>query len=830
MFHISKTLLRTAALASLLGTIAPPVTANAAASSYNGGQNVVYKTTLAESEGRSEAILDWRNPSLELTFDMSDADWTDKLELLLSADPIGKMSRQTNLMVQFNNGAPTPLVTRGQGFDARILLEAAKIRPRSNTIRISYPKPDGAQCLSEDHGGWRLDFNNSLLVAKARAKSRNYQLLEVERRLANSAMRPKSVHIIARGQETTKLQVLAAQGIAMRMDTLPEFKTTKSSSEFEVVIARRDKLQGLVTDKNILSGEGPRISLHEGRPMRLIITGDTDEEVLSMASTFASNPLPQTRSANANVGELSFQVPFSMQQSHIQDSAKISDLNGSYFDDSWGPQPKNITFNVKDPLASSGEVLLRIASGKTVSKDSRVNVSLNGQKLGYTTLNKTRKSVAFEIPAGILQGTDNQLTITPELDIARASACQHIEDAPGFYLGAGSKITIDTAENSPTAELSTLAATGAPFSIAQGTDTLIVLPARSSRDYQASLKLMAKLAKTSGTSWAQADIQRASNLSALDLSKNILFIGPSSQLNSAILEGAPKSLLSALKGKKLNGNSYDVASTERFASASAAQTFELYAASQARLGSIRQGGVAALYPSGANEGKVIGVITNTAGIGFSTIANQLVKSDHWNKVEGSVARWNAGQVLMAQTAMSVPNFKPAAPASAEGFALAGFNLPKFDLPKFDKGAFEFGEIDSASVKAKFGAATKAFSGKIAAIRNSFTSGNKAATATSVSALPKLRGFSKVEAGPKSSWLSDAAQNLSAKFNQTGIADKFKSLSESLKKKSEPVGPEASFFAKLTAHPFAPFIFGLGALFIFLGVSRPKPHHLNNLVD
>ncbi len=824
MFYISKKLISTAALATLLGTIALPVTANAAASSYNGGQNLVYKTTLAESEGRSEAVLDWRNPSIDLTFDMSDADWTDKLELLLSADPMGKVSRQTNLMVQFNNGEPTPLVTRGQGFDARILLEAAKIRPRSNTIRIIYPKPQGAQCLSAEHGGWRIDFENSLLVAKARAKSRNYQLLEVEKRLANSATRPKSVHILARGQDTTKLQVLAAQGIGMRMDTLPEFKTTKSSSEFEVVIARRDKLQGLVTDKNILGGEGPRISLHEGRPMRLIITGDTDAEVMSMASTFASNPLPTTRSAKANVGELTFQTPYALQETHIEGTAKLSDLNGSFFDNSWGPKPKNITFNVKDPLASSGEVLLRIASGKTVSKDSRVKISLNGQKLGYTTLNKTRKSVAFEIPAGILQGTDNQLTITPELDIARSSACQHIEDTPGFYLGAGSKITIETEASSPTAELSTLTATGAPFSIAQAADTLIVLPARSSRDYQASLKLMAKLAKTSGTSWAQADIQRASNLSALDLSKNILFIGPSSQLNNTILEGAPKSLLSALKGKKLNGNSYDVASTERFAGASAAQTFQI-AAAQTRSRSIHQGGVAALYPSEASQGKVIGVITNTAGARFSTIANQLIKSDHWNKVEGSVSRWNAGQVLMAQTALDVPNFK--APSAANS---KGFSLPKLKLPKFDRGAFEFGEINSASVKARLASTTKALSAKAASFKSLIGSSKAATPPTTSPAIPKLRGFSKVESGPQSTVLSTSIARVSERLGSVGLSDKFKALSHSFKRKTPQLSPDASLFDKFLAHPFAPLTFGLGALFIFLGFSRPKSHIMNNLAD
>ena len=821
MFHISKTLISTAALTVLLAATVVPVTANAAASSYNGGQNLVYKTTLAQSEGRSEAILDWRNPSVELTFDMSDADWTDKLELLLSADPIGRVSRKTPLMIQFNNGAPTPLTTRGLGFDARILLEAAKIRPRNNTIRISYPKPDGAQCLSQDHGGWRLDYDNSILVAKARAKSRNYQLLEVERRLANSATRPKSVHILARGQDTTKLQVLAAQGIGLRMETLPEFKTTKSSSEFEVVIARRDKLQGLVTDKNILGGEGPRISLHEGRPMRLIITGDTDSEVMSMASTFASNPLPQTRSANANVGELSFQTPYALQQKQIDKSANISDLDGTYFDNSWGPKPKNVSFNVQDPLASSGEVLLRIGSSKKVSRDSRVVVALNGQALGFTTLNKNRKSVAFEIPNGVLQGTDNKLTITPELKMASSSACQHIEDAPGFYLGSGSKITINTAQDSPVAELSKLTATGAPFSIAQGAETLIVLPARSTRDYQASLKLMAKLAKTSGASWAQADFQRAANLSALDLSKNILFIGPNTQLNKAILEGAPKSLISAIKGQRLKGNSYDIATTERFAGAGAEQTFKLYAAAQNRRVSIRQGGVAALYPSAASQGKVIGIITNTPGRGFSTIANQLIKSSHWHDVEGSVARWNAGQVLMAQTAINVPNFKPDITGKAEGFS----------LPKFDSAAFEFGEIDSDFIKVKFTAATKALSGKIANIRNKPASNETvAAAATTQKALPKLRGFSKVETGAQSSLLSVAVQSLSEKISNAGLSDKLKELSASLKKKRVQAGPDASLADKFAAHPFAPFILGLGFIFLFLGLTKPKPQRLSHLAE
>jgi len=116
-------------------------------------------------------------------------------------------------------------------------------------------------------------------------------------------------------------------------------------------------------------------------------------------------------------------------------------------------RPQLVKFNVADPIASTGEVLLRIASEKVVAPNSRVSVELNGKSLGFSTLNKSRKSVAFDIPAGTLQGTDNVLSITPDLEVRNLTGCNFVDKRPGFYLGGGSKLTIETDAASPVAEL-----------------------------------------------------------------------------------------------------------------------------------------------------------------------------------------------------------------------------------------------------------------------------------------------------------------------------------------------------------------------------------------
>ena len=130
---------------------------------------------------------------------------------------------------------------------------------------------------------------------------------------------------------------------------------------------------------------------------------------------------------------------------------------------------------------------------------------------------------------------------------------------------------------------------------------------------------MAKLAKSSGGGWTEADYVRSKNYTSLAQKKNILFVGPSSALNGRLRSSAPKGLTAALKGKVLNGSGRFVAENARFASQDIETTLKLYAARQRQAGRVGQGGVAALYASPLSEGKAVGVITNVPGQSFTCL-------------------------------------------------------------------------------------------------------------------------------------------------------------------------------------------------------------------
>ncbi len=830
MSHNNQTVRNTALSVLLLGALAAPVTANAAVATPE-GRPVVYKTNLSAVDGMDGRVLDWRNPSLEFTFDASETDWTDRLDLLLSADPLGKVSRRTQLMVQFNNGEPIPVNTRGQGFDARIKLDPARIRPRNNKIRFTYNTPDGESCLMPKHGGWNLDFKNSLLIINGRAKSRNLDIREVEAKLANPTTAPKSVRLLARGTHTAKLQALAAQGVGLRMKTIPEFKTRSGGSDFDVIMGRRDQLSGWVSDDRILDSTGPRIMVHKGRPMRLVITGDTDAEVLSGVKAFAKKRLPSARRASTSPGEINMQMPLSTKIARVEGTEKLSDLNGGFFDAGWGPRPQKITFNVYDPMASTGEVFLRLATDKTVSAKSRLSVELNGKSLGFTTLDKARKSVAFKIPAGTLQGTENVLSISPELKVAKAAGCNFTAQSPGFFLGDGSKLTIETASPSPVAELSRLTANGGAFSIESAANTAVLLPAASSRDYNASLKIMAKLAKASGQGWTEANYLRSANLNAVGADKNVLIIGPSSSLNNTIRSAAPKGLKSALKGQSLQGIER-IASIDRIAAGDEQTAMRLYAQRQASAGRIRGGGVAALFPSPLSEGTVMGVITNTPSQSFSSVARQLIKPKAWHNMEGSVARWDNSKVLMAQTAMSIPGFKSveAKPAKFNGLKLPEINWPNFRLPTFDKKPSDIGETEKVTLSDKFETLKTNIADLLA--------GNKEYKTTKfqgprlkpqLTAAPQLRGMSKIpqtsgEAGIKT-WLTKTFSGLKTRQKASQPSPTL----ENIQAKMTPIGDKIKtafgLNPSLDSNALVTLIIAvLTFLFLLLGLAKPSRGH------
>lgn len=651
--------------ACLLGSaalFAVSTPAFAAASQAPQTRQEINQTRLNVIDGAAISRIDWRQPQMTLKFDLTESDWIDGIDLILSMTPQGNISKREPVLVSLNNSAPLVMNPYGQSFDARLRFDQSFVRAKGNVITIRVPAPDGAPCLTSKHGHWDVDTQKSSIVVRSRAKSRNFYLREVAERLQNPATAPKTVSLFAFGGEKSRLEMLGAQGIALQTADIPNFKTSAGRSDMEVIIGRRDQLSSRVTDREILSETGSKISVHKGRPMRLVITGDTDSEVLDAAKAFASHELPAVRRRETSSGEVSFQTAFANRHVVLEGKTRFADLNQAIYAMDWAGTPNTMTFNVDDPSVQSGNILLRLTSGPKISKDSRVEVKLNEQSLGFTTLDRRRKSVNFEIPEGSLHGVGNKLEIIPMLDKnptveTFGQSCPSMEDLPGFFIGDGSRIELSANGATPLSELSRLTSSGSLFAANDGANTHIVLTAGSQSDVGASLELLAKLAKSSGTGWVNASVSRDTGDAA---SKNLLVIGPNAA-QTGLLDAAPRALTAALNGKVTSGEMVrNFGDFEKFASADAAKTLQIYAAKTQTQTRIGRGGVAAVYPQ---SNRLIGVISSTPGLSFSSAAQDLIAQDQWNKLSGSVARWNSKTVLMAQTAiptpqLSLPNSAP----------------------------------------------------------------------------------------------------------------------------------------------------------------------------
>lgn len=621
-------------------------------------QSFVYKATFNETAENTKETLDWRAPEKTLTFDIPAGNWVDSLELMLAGDPSGNVQSRVPLLVKFNNAKPVILDARARSFDARIKLSAKHIRQGENKITVTYRKPSGQACLSPDHGAWDIDLKNSFLVVKSRHKHRDVSIRDIKTQFKTRDMAPETVSLLTRGKDSLKLKALLAQGVAHRTNDIPDFRLSKGRSDIEIIAAPRDQLTNWVTDKDILTSEGAKVFVHEGRPLRLVITGDTEAQVLDMAQVFATHELPKTPRKVVSLGELELQKSFAEKKKTVTTRTSLSDLGRTFFDGGWGAKPTQLGFDVTDPATSFGKVTLQILNTKAVDARSRVNVKLNGHSLGHTKLNKTRKTVMFDVPNGLLTPVANQLTIEPVLKPGQsAENCGFKVVSPGLMLGDRSKIEISTNLPSPATDLSRFAASGAPFTNASGLNTQVILSGQNPSDMIAGLKVLATLAKTSGQSLTEADILRLDAGQKIATNKNTLLIGPKTRAAHRILAGAPKSLTTALTGQPIAAETvFQTASVERYASLDGTAVIREVAARKNGKARTVNGGLAGLYVSPQNKRTLVGVISATPGQSFARAADQLAQIDHWNKLSGSVARWNRSDVLMTQTAEPIPNF------------------------------------------------------------------------------------------------------------------------------------------------------------------------------
>lgn len=691
MFHHNTP--RIAALMILLSTAALPQTGFAASylEALPRAQKTSYTASLADitrgDTARTTRTLDWRQPALQLYFDLPPAERTSEIVLTLSADPLTRVAAIAPLQVQFNDTAPVPILSNGKGFEARIPFDAALARDHRNSLRIIYPAPSGSDCVTAAHGEWSVDLANSTLKIGGRAKSRNMSLSEVEDRLAHPALSPKKVGLIARGPDGTDMQALAAQGMALRMPSVPKFSVTTQGTDFNIVMVKRDRLFDVTDDPMILNSKGARIFVPKGRPTELIFTAETDGEILRMLEIFSTRHLPSTRRPITSLGEIHLQNRLDTEIVKIERKAHLSELGvgqttASYRADNWASGAQSYRFSVADPAATGAELLLRLSTTNDVANTSKLRVALNGEILGAAKLNRKRKSVAFDIEAGKLNATSNILSLLPDLEAKSDFTCPAREGGrPSFTLGQGSRLTLKQKTPSPVTELSRLTSTGGIFA---NTESYIILP-RETRDYQAALGVLGRLAKASGHGLTLADYTRKTDAND---NRHRLVIGPSS-LAQRYTIGAPKALREALNGQSSSGDNLLQANIERFASSGADDFAVQFAAAQLKPRRIQGGGVAALFDAG--NGKLTGIISAAEGESFIRSSKQLVQPAHWNALKGGVSRWNNSTVVMAQTAQ--PAFGIKLPTTQPKFNLSDLSLPNFDRPDLSWPDFSFPKVN-----------------------------------------------------------------------------------------------------------------------------------------
>lgn len=635
-----KPLMGLTALACII-TTAFPITANAAGSSSVGArQSAIYKTPFPASLDEKERLLDWRNPVAELPFTLPENDWIDEIELLISAQPEGRVSPTTPLLVRFNQAPAVPIYSDGNGFDARIKLDRSFLKGQGNVIRAEYQTPPGKACLGSEHGTWAVNIKDSQVVIHARSKSRPPSLSDVKSRLTNLSTAPKSVAIRTKGTNTSRLQVLAAQGISLNMRDLPTFKTHAHTADFNIIISTRSVLPQNVREKTIMNTQGPLIAVSQSETNTLVITGDTDADLLTATQTFAENPIPRSR--HSALGPTGFygSDAFSRPKKLRSGKMYLSKLGLSQFEPGWRPNAQHIYFDVADPASASGELDLKVFIDGHVAKTSVLNVALNGEMLERIPVSGSRTVQTVKIPQGLLKGLRNHLTLSadlfPEED---GSGCRSMQERPRVAISSKSTLSLTSDFPSAQTDLSRFAATGLPFAKQSGTAATVLVAATSAADRDATLKLMAKLAQASGTGWAGADIRDAT-IENWPTTGNVLVVGADMDSLSPVLGSAPKSLMAALSGQSR-------------------QTPRLMKSAAHRPGTVNllssrewvTGGVAAIYQDELIPGRFIGVITGSPGHSFPKAVNQLVNAEHWNRLEGSVARWDKDTVLMAQTAV-----------------------------------------------------------------------------------------------------------------------------------------------------------------------------------
>ncbi|MFB9373533.1 hypothetical protein ACFFUB_06135 [Algimonas porphyrae] len=627
-----------------------------------------YATTLQALHHDDRIMtLDWRRSEQVLRFDLSPNDRIETLQLSLSVTPLDAGTPDGPLTLQFNNGVHHSVDPDGT---TTITLDPKRARARGNELRIGFLsgcEAGHAQTTHPKSGGFSIDLRASRLDLRARSDGDGLSMHDLEARLSGHAFAPQTVGLIANGPMATRYQALAAQGLALRMADIPDFRTESVDTDFEFVMATRlelaalDDISLLTTDADVMSGTGPALFLSQEHPTRLYMTGDTADDVLRAISAFATASLPQSRTTKVTPADILVQSPLDSDRRRIDGAIRLTALSVET------GTVRTYAFDVSDPEATHGELVLHLKRDSRTSAGAKLTARLNGADLGMAKLNGRRRTVAYPIRPGMLVGSENRLILTT-VDARDAPHCTTSDP----FIAIGSQSTLQLIRHTPSAptDLSRLAADGSIFGAQNGANTVFILPETTS-DYEASLRVVAQLAKVNGRGWTSADFSRGGTD---DTVRHHLVIEPYHTLDLAYKGAAPRTMKAAWRGETVEGRNR-VAAYAR-----------LNGETAPAVGRIGPGGTAAIFP--LDDTRLVGLITNTPDQSFAAALAPLSGPLNWNGLAGGVARWSGNAVVSTQAPLSLPE-PDTGPALQANQALEStasgrtLSLPAVDLPDIE---------------------------------------------------------------------------------------------------------------------------------------------------
>jgi hypothetical protein len=621
------------------------------------------KTDLSALANRTHITLDWANPTFTLNFDLPQHEWYDGLDLSLSMYPQGDVDPATPIYISYNGSKPVALNGRGSEFDAQIKLDANLIRPSQNNLVVSFRAPQGSDCLTAAHGQWIVDMTKSKLTARARTKPNALKISDVRQQLAHSMTAPKRVAILAKGANKAAYEALIAQGIAQRVNNIPNFQFTQKRADLTLIVGTRDQLRSRVKEKLWLDTQGTLIFVDTRRSTTLVLTANTDEQLLELTRAFARYELPASERPLVTLQELYASQPFANTTLITHPVTPLTQIGETTFARSWRPDAAKLSFNVNNPKQTSGILTLNIIPDPSLDAQSKLKVALNGQPIGYTYLDKKEKNVAFDIRQGQLKPTQNEITITPVYaPPVEGNICATLDNRPALLVSHKSKLKLSTSGSQGELNLLDFAANGFPFTqtprqaqrqaqTQTQNNSTIVLTARSTRNRSETLKFLAFAAQKFGPQWADAHYMDHFPATDQERDSNILIIGPKAFSDAQLLAAAPSTLRNA---SSINRVKQAQIGRGQQASLGADQAFALAAQSQntqiTNTAANITGGFATLFASPYADGRFIGIISSDTTKQFPAAIRTLSSARYWNALQGSVSRWNSRDIFMAQAA------------------------------------------------------------------------------------------------------------------------------------------------------------------------------------